>query len=67
MAGSGLRITVLGQVGAALQAVLRVRHRGDLYAHEALDGHVIDGLLESKAIVGGTRRQRRSCTGRLAI
>lgn len=34
--------------------VLRVRQRDDLYAHEALDGHVIDGLLVSKAIVDGT-------------
>ena len=33
---------------------LRVRQRDDLYAHEALDGHVIDGLLVSKAIVDGT-------------
>ena len=32
---------------------LRVRQRDDLYAHEALDGHVIDGLLVSKAIVDG--------------
>jgi hypothetical protein len=34
--------------------VLRVRQRDDLYAHEALEGHVIDGLLVSKAIVDGT-------------
>ena len=34
--------------------VLRVRQRDDLYSHEALDGHVIDGLLVSKAIVDGT-------------
>jgi hypothetical protein len=34
--------------------VLRIRQRGDLYAHEALDGHVIDGLLVSRAIVDGT-------------
>ena len=34
--------------------VLRVRQRDDLYAHEVLDGHVIDGLLVSKAIVDGT-------------
>jgi hypothetical protein len=34
--------------------ILRVRQRDDLYAHEALDGHVIDGLLVSKAIVDGT-------------
>jgi len=33
---------------------LRVRQRDDLYAHEALDGHVIDGLLVSRAIVDGT-------------
>jgi hypothetical protein len=33
---------------------LRVRQRDDLYAHEALDGHIIDGLLVSKAIVDGT-------------
>jgi hypothetical protein len=33
---------------------LRVRQRDDLYAHEALDGHTIDGLLVSKAIVDGT-------------
>ncbi len=33
---------------------LRVRQRDDLYVHEALDGHVIDGLLVSKAIVDGT-------------
>jgi hypothetical protein len=33
---------------------LRVRQRDDIYAHEALDGHVIDGLLVSKAIVDGT-------------
>jgi hypothetical protein len=32
---------------------LRVRQRDDLYAHEALHGHVIDGLLVSKAIVDG--------------
>ena len=34
--------------------VLRVRQRDDLYAHEAIDGHVIDGLLVSKAIVDRT-------------
>ena len=34
--------------------VHRVRQRDDLYAHESLDGHVIDGLLVSKAIVDGT-------------
>ena len=34
--------------------VLRIRQRDDLYAHEVLDGHVIDGLLVSKAIVDGT-------------
>lgn len=33
---------------------MRVRQRDDMYAHEALDGHVIDGLLVSKAIVDGT-------------
>ena len=33
---------------------LRVRQRDDLYAHEALGGQVIDGLLVSKAIVDGT-------------
>ena len=33
---------------------LRVRQRHDLYAHEILNGHVIDGLLVSKAIVDGT-------------
>jgi hypothetical protein len=33
---------------------LRVRQRDDLYAHEILNGHVIDGLLVSKAIVDGT-------------
>ena len=32
---------------------LRVRQRDDLYLHEALSGHVIDGLLVSKAIVDG--------------
>ncbi len=30
-----------------------VRQRDDLYAHEALSRHVIDGLLVSKAIVDG--------------
>jgi hypothetical protein len=33
---------------------LRVRQRDDLYAHEALNGHIIDGILVSKAIVDGT-------------
>src|SRR5262249_5707528 len=32
---------------------LRVRQRDDLYLHEALRTHVIDGLLVSKAIVDG--------------
>jgi hypothetical protein len=32
---------------------LRVRQRDDLYLHEALSMHVIDGLLVSKAIVDG--------------
>jgi hypothetical protein len=32
---------------------LRVRQRDDLYLHEVLSGHVIDGLLVSKAIVDG--------------
>src|SRR5215469_14859432 len=32
---------------------LRVRQRDDLYLHEALGAHVIDGLLVSKAIVDG--------------
>src|SRR5215469_15320922 len=32
---------------------LRVRQRDDLYLHEALRAHVIDGLLVSKAIVDG--------------
>jgi hypothetical protein len=32
---------------------LRVRQRDDLYLHEALSAHVIDGLLVSKAIVDG--------------
>lgn len=32
---------------------LRVRQRDDLYIHEALSQHVIDGLLVSKAIVDG--------------
>jgi hypothetical protein len=32
---------------------LRVRQRDDLYLHEALHVHVIDGLLVSKAIVDG--------------
>jgi hypothetical protein len=40
--------------GTEEHPVLRVRQRDDLYAHEALDGHVIDGLLVSKAIVDGT-------------
>jgi hypothetical protein len=35
------------------RSLLRVRQRDDLYAHEVLDGHVIDGLLVSKAIVDG--------------
>ena len=35
------------------RSILRVRQRDDLYAHEALTGHVIDGLLVSKAIVDG--------------
>ena len=43
--------------------VLRVRQRDDLYAHEALDGHVIDGLLVSKAIVDGTARGAGKYTG----
>jgi hypothetical protein len=40
--------------GTEEHPVLRVRQRDDLYAHEALNGHVIDGLLVSKAIVDGT-------------
>ena len=40
--------------GTEEHPALRVRQRDDLYAHEALDGHVIDGLLVSKAIVDGT-------------
>jgi hypothetical protein len=32
---------------------LRIRQRDDLYLHEALRAHVIDGLLVSKAIVDG--------------
>jgi hypothetical protein len=32
---------------------LRVRQRDDRYLHEMLNGHVIDGLLVSKAIVDG--------------
>lgn len=40
--------------GTEEHPVLRVRQRDDLYAHEALTGHVIDGLLVSKAIVDGT-------------
>src|SRR5215472_9852252 len=32
---------------------LRVRQRDDLYLHEAVRTHVIDGLLVSKAIVDG--------------
>ena len=39
--------------GTEERSALRVRQRDDLYAHEALDGHVIDGLLVSKAIVDG--------------
>jgi hypothetical protein len=35
------------------RSILRVRQRDDLYAHEVLTGHVIDGLLVSKAIVDG--------------
>lgn len=35
------------------RSILRVRQRDDLYAHEVLKGHVIDGLLVSKAIVDG--------------
>jgi hypothetical protein len=35
------------------RSVLRVRQRDDLYLHEALRAHVIDGLLVSKAIVDG--------------
>ena len=35
------------------RSILRVRQRDDLYAHEVLNGHVIDGLLVSKAIVDG--------------
>jgi hypothetical protein len=40
--------------GTEEHPVLRVRQRDDLYAHEVLDGHVIDGLLVSKAIVDGS-------------
>ena len=40
--------------GTEEHPALRVRQRDDLYAHEALDGHIIDGLLVSKAIVDGT-------------
>jgi len=35
------------------RSALRVRQRDDLYAHEALGGRVLDGLLVSKAIVDG--------------
>ena len=35
------------------RSALRVRQRDDLYAHEALGGQVLDGLLVSKAIVDG--------------
>lgn len=35
------------------RAMLRVRQRDDLYVHEVLDGHVIDGLLVSMAVVCG--------------
>jgi hypothetical protein len=35
------------------RSALRIRQRDDLYAHEALRGHVFDGLLVSKAIVDG--------------
>jgi hypothetical protein len=42
---------------------LRVRQRDDLYAHEALDGHIIDGLLVSKAIVDGTAGSAGKYTG----
>lgn len=35
------------------RSILRVRQRDDLYAHEALAGRVIDGLLVSKGIVDG--------------
>jgi hypothetical protein len=35
------------------RSALRVRQRDDRYLHEALSGHVIDGLLVSKAIVDG--------------
>jgi len=34
---------------------LRVRQRDDLYLHEVLSGHVIDGVLVSKAAVDGLR------------
>jgi hypothetical protein len=40
--------------GTEEHPTLRVRQRDDLYAHEVLDGHIIDGLLVSKAIVDGT-------------
>ena len=42
---------------------LRVRQRDDLYAHEGLDGHIIDGLLVSKAIVDGTAGSAGKYTG----
>jgi hypothetical protein len=35
------------------RSALRIRQRDDLYAHEALGGRVLDGLLVSKAIVDG--------------
>src|ERR1022692_1110397 len=35
------------------RSALRIRQRDDLYAHEALGGGVLDGLLVSKAIVDG--------------
>jgi hypothetical protein len=35
------------------RSFLRIRQRDDLYAHEALGGRVLDGLLVSKAIVDG--------------
>ena len=46
------------------RSALRVRQRDDLYAHEALDGHVIDGLLVSKAIVDGTAGSAGKYTAR---
>jgi hypothetical protein len=35
------------------RSILRIRQRDDLYAHEALNGSIFDGLLVSKAIVDG--------------